>query len=134
MTAPTVQTVEPEAITNTEAILRGYCWHPGSDSIMYITFLYGKTTGYGYQTQYFQVTHGTVPGYFVAKITGLDPNSTYHFQICGVEGSNWNYGGDKQFKTRATAPDGTPGHYWIEGDYFCYLDSSGYKRVVKGEG
>lgn len=132
MTAPTVQTVEAEGITDTTVILRGYCWDIGADGITYIIFRYKKV---GDEWSY--SPHGyweALVQYFADKVTGLTADSNYLFEICGVEGENWNYGGEVAFKTRAEAPVGTAGHYWVEGNYWCYIDSAGYKRKVLGVG
>jgi len=134
VTAPTTQTVEAEAITNTTAILRGYCWDPGSDTIMYGIFRWRVVGGAWSYGNYIQMTSTNTPGYFMCKQTGLTTNTNYEFEFCGREGDNWYYPGAMTFKTRATAPDGTAGHLWIEGNYLCYLDSAGYKRRIAGEG
>ena len=136
MAAPTVQTVEAEAITNNEAILRGYCWDVGSDSIFYISFGYGDSyEDYGNWTwgSWLLMTH--YPRYWAWKATGLSADHLYHFAVCGANNLDETmYGGDLTFRTRAAAPVGTAGHFWVEGNYWCYIDSAGYKRKVKGEG
>lgn len=141
MAAPTVQTVEPEAITDTTVILRGYCWEPGSDTAQYVILGCGTETPQPNDIWFWgawrQVTSVNVPGYFVAKITGLTPNTVYHALIMSrdnMEPQNENEGGYIEFKTRADAPDGVAGHYWVENLNWCYIDAAGYKRVIKGEG
>ena len=136
MAAPTVQTVEAEGVTNTEAILRGYCWGQGDGAMPYIIFRYQKTDHLEYPHNGDEWTEykSALIGYYAHRITGLDPDSDYYFEFCGLDVANWNYGGEMLLHTRAGAPVGTAGHFWVEGDYWCYLDAAGYKRKIKGVG
>lgn len=139
MAAPTVQTIEAEAITNTEAVLRGYCWDVGLAEGGFVILGCGEVEDYSQWSKWgdWQVVWSSdTPSYRVWKATGLSPNTLYYFGIVSkdVGGENQNFGGYKQFKTRTTAPVGVAGHYWVEGDYWCYLDDGGYRRKLKGEG
>jgi hypothetical protein len=79
-------------ITATGATLNGTVDTPGTAH-----FEYGTSTGYGLTTPSQPVTAGAVS----AAVTGLTPNTTYHFKLV----SNGDDGGDKTFRS---APNPTP--------------------------
>jgi hypothetical protein len=71
-----------------------------------VHFDYGPTTSYGFSTvphNYNGVTTQSVS----ANITGLSPNTTYHFRIVATNTGGTIYGGDRTFST--LAPTGAPG-------------------------
>ena len=83
------------AITKTTATLNGTLLNPWALSQIY-QFQYGLTTSYGSTTPYY--TCSSVPLAVSANLTGLTPNTTYHYRLMGGEG----YGPDMTF---TTSPD-----------------------------
>jgi hypothetical protein len=72
----------------------------GTDSSEAVNFEYGTTTGYGSTTT---VHTQTATGAVSFALTGLTPNTTYHFQAQAV-GSSEAWGGDVTFMTSNPAP------------------------------
>jgi len=62
---------------------------------VYVSFEYGLTTAYGYETTPQEMTS---TGPFSFPLTGLSPNTTYHFRAKAV-GNGTSYGLDKSFTT-----------------------------------
>jgi phosphodiesterase/alkaline phosphatase D-like protein len=96
---PTVITSDATGIQATSATLNGKLDGLGSDDSAKVSFEWGVTTDYGNETtpEFRKVT-----GSFEAKLTGLAPNTTYHFRVKAVGSSGTAYGPDMQFTTRPT--------------------------------
>ena len=70
-----------------------------------VHFEYGTTTGYGSTTA--NSTHtGNTTQSVSANITGLSPNTTYHFRLVGTNNGGTRYGHDRTFRT--FSPIGPP--------------------------
>src|SRR4029077_2303227 len=80
-------TVDPNAITTT------------------VHFQYGTTTNYGSTTANRTYTGNTTQS-VSANITGLSPNTTYHFRLVGTNSRGTRYGSDRTFST--FSPTGPP--------------------------
>ena len=114
--APTVQTLVPSLITANSARLNATVNANGANTSFY--FEYGTTTAYG---------NVTTPGNTSASLsinfdlTGLAPNTTYHYHIVASNSGGTSYGGDVAFNTAIqsgptltlTAPNG--GENWTAG-------------------
>ncbi len=102
---PTVNTVAPTRILGTMATLSGYLYSLGTGSTSaVVSFEWGNGTSYGQTTP---AQSMTATGPYTAAISGLEPETWYHFRA-KVEGSNGvSYGSDKSFKT-TTAPPTPP--------------------------
>ncbi len=100
--APTVVTTAASSITSTGATLNGTVNANGASTT--VTFEYGLTTGYGSTVTAAQspVTGNTVTP-VSAAVTGLIPNTLYHFRAVGVNSEGTDYGNDMTFTT-STAP------------------------------
>jgi hypothetical protein len=61
-----------------------------------VSFVYGTTMEYG-ETSAASVSNGTA----TASITGLTPNTTYHYRVVSTNGSSVSRGGDKTFTTKS---------------------------------
>jgi hypothetical protein len=94
---PTIATDAANNITSTGAILNGNLTGLGSSSSVNVNFAYGASTSYGYTTS---VQTLSASGAFQAVITGLTPNTTYHFQA-NAGGVSIIYGNDVTFTTLA---------------------------------
>jgi phosphodiesterase/alkaline phosphatase D-like protein len=107
LAAPTVITTGATAVTTTGATLNGTVNANGSSTT--VTFQYGTTTGYGTTVTADQSPVTGATNTAVSKaLTGLTPNTTYHYRVVGQNGSGTTYGADMTFYTgAATAPTAT---------------------------
>jgi hypothetical protein len=97
VTAPSVTTGSATAITSSGATINGSLVSLGSVSSVNVSFNWGLTTSYGSTTTVQTLTAG---GNFGVTLTGLAPNTTYHFRT-QVTGSSTVYGSDNTFTTAA---------------------------------
>ncbi len=107
--AATATTVVASNVTQTSATLFGVVETGGSATNW--TFEYGTSTAYGKTTAVGAIPagQGNVP--VSAKVSGLKPGTTYHFQLLAQNNSGAPYytvttsgGGDQTFKTLAATP------------------------------
>jgi hypothetical protein len=82
-------------ITATSATLNGKLTSLGSSGMIKVNFSYGTSTGYGTSTTILMLT---TTGVFQTNITGLTPNTLYHFQA-NAGGVTVINGGDMTFTT-----------------------------------
>jgi Immunoglobulin I-set domain./Fibronectin type III domain. len=94
--APTVQTLAANSITPTSAQLNSTVNPNGSSTTFY--FQYGTTTGYGSTTASGNTSVSLTVNY---NLTGLAPNTTYHYRIVASNGGGTGYGSDVAFTTSA---------------------------------
>ena len=101
--APTVVTTAASGITGTTATLNGTV--NANNSATVTSFDYGLTVAYGTNIpgNPLNVSGNTVTAVNGA-ISGLLPNTLYHFRINGVSASGTTNGGDLTFTTSAIAP------------------------------
>ena len=134
LVAPEVDTMYPVGIGETWVELRGFVFDIGEGQSKYVIFEWGTTDEYGEYSGYLWVN---ATGIYQVSITTLTGGQEYHYRIDSVatdgENEEWNYGGDVEFHTPAASPPATENEIWVEGNNFCYIDSSGYKRVLRGE-
>ena len=103
-TAPTVQTQPAGEVTQTGATLNATV-NPDGGEISDCTLEYGTTTSYGSSAPCTpQPGSGETPVSVTAAITGLDPNTTYHYRIAATNTSGTTAGSDETLKTLPTAP------------------------------
>jgi len=74
------------------------------DTTCQVWFEYGKTTSYGSTTS---KKTKTATGAFSATISGLQPDTTYHFRAVAKNSRKTSYGADKTFHTSPTPPQVT---------------------------
>ncbi|MFH0768511.1 MAG: tetratricopeptide repeat protein [Chloroflexota bacterium] len=94
---PGVITSAATSITTKSAILNGDLTSLGDATTVYVSFQYGENITYGSITTAEAMTGR---GAFSANISGLSPNTTYHFRAKAV-GYDTVFGGDKTFRTLA---------------------------------
>ena len=94
--SPSVSTSSATNITSTSATLNGNLTDTGNASSVTVYFEYGTDTNYGSET-----THQTMnsTGSFTADISGLSPNTTYHYRAVATNSAGTSYGDDKTFVT-----------------------------------
>ncbi len=100
---PAVITCSATDVTTNSATPNGDLTSMGTASSVDVSFEYGLTTSYGYETTPQTLT---VTGPFSAPISGLDPNTTYHFKAKAV-GHGTRYGDDMTFTTLAEVAAGS---------------------------
>jgi hypothetical protein len=97
--APTVTTNAANSITSTGATLNGSI--NANNASTTVTFEYGLTTSYGTSVTADQSpvtgTSATAVSY---ALSGLTPNTTYHYRVVGVNGGGTTNGDDLSFTTQ----------------------------------
>ena len=100
---PTAGTTAATSITATGATLNGSI--NANNASTAVSFDYGTTTGYGTNVT---VTQSPVTGTTATAVsyvlTGLVPNTTYHFRVNGVNTAGTTNGTDLTFTTTAAVP------------------------------
>ena len=96
-TQPTVTTDNTTSITTTGATLCGTLDALGTASSANVSFQWGTSITYGtYTTTQVMTTTGT----FNTSLSGLSPDTTYHFRaVAHGDGTGSGYGADKTFTT-----------------------------------
>ena len=74
----------------------------GADTTVY--FQYGLTTAYGNNTGTADFGSGTTTLSGSSTLSGLTPNTTYHYQFVAYNSGGTRYGGDVPFTTSSAAP------------------------------
>jgi hypothetical protein len=90
-----VSTNSATNITTNSATLNGNLIAMGTATSVTVSFEWGNTTSYGNETAP-QVM--TIPGVFSGNLTGLNPNTIYHFRAKAI-GNGTSYGDDTAFTT-----------------------------------
>jgi glucose/arabinose dehydrogenase/PKD repeat protein len=88
-------------VTDRAATLRAHGSAGGEPTSWW--FKYGKTTSYGSETTHKSGGSGTNQQNVSARVTGLTPDTTYHFTACASNASGSGCGKDQKFRT------GSPG-------------------------
>ena len=99
---PVVTTNPATLIASFSATLNGSLNPHGFTTTVY--FQYGTTTSYGSTTP-MQTQTGNTYRNIAANISGLTPNTVYHFRIVATNSAGTRFGGDRTFTTlTATGP------------------------------
>lgn len=100
---PTATTNDASGIVLTAATLNGTV--NANNSSTTVTFEYGTSTSYGTTVAASPGIVAGTSGTSVSRaITGLTPNTTYHYRVVGVNAGGTTYGSDMTFSTDVTAP------------------------------
>jgi arylsulfotransferase ASST/concanavalin A-like lectin/glucanase superfamily protein len=117
---PSAVTGPASSIASTSATLNGTV-NPNGETTSY-RFNYGTTTSYGHPTPWRSAGSGTSDQSVSANLSGLEPNTTYHFRLVAIHADGQKtLGSDQTFTTTeayATVVLGTPGllSYWRLGE------------------
>jgi hypothetical protein len=95
-----------DTITYSGAVLKGTI-HPEGKETTYV-FEYGLTTAYGAQTEQASAGSADSAQPVAAEVSGLQPETTYHFRLVATNDDGTTRGPDKSFTTLA-APPSDPG-------------------------
>ena len=102
LAGPVVTTSPATGLTKTAATVQGIANPNGLATTAY--FEYGLTTGYGNQTTSQSIGNGTTAVNVQAVVSGLQPNTTYHFRIRANNSGGTALGEDVGFTTQADPP------------------------------
>src|SRR6266576_3504265 len=100
---PVVTTNAATNVTNSAAMFNGAVNPKGVTTSVH--FEYGLTTSYGSSTTTRSYSGHTTQK-VMANVSGLSPNTTYHFRLVGTNSGGTRYGGDRIFTT--FNPTGAP--------------------------
>lgn len=100
--APGVDTTAASAVTTSTATLNGMVNSQNSSTT--VSFEYGTTTGYGSRVAASQsVVSGGGQTAVNSALSGLSPNTTYHYRVNAVNSVGTSYGADATFTTGLSA-------------------------------
>lgn len=80
----------------TSAMMQGELFYIGTYASVYLSFQYGLDDNYGYSTS---ETSAASEQTLSVTLTGLTPNTTYHFRAVARSGVVYSYGADTTFTT-----------------------------------
>jgi phospholipase C len=101
---PTVETGGASSVTRTSATLNATV-NPNSGAVSDCHFEYGTSTFYGASVPCASLPgSGESPVAVSASVTGLSPNTSYHFRIVGANPGGTGYGSDQTFTTLPNPP------------------------------
>jgi plastocyanin len=103
---PSATTETATKVTSTEATLAGAVT-PNGLATTYL-FKWGTTAAYGQETAAKAVGSGTVAVTASALLSGLAPQTTYHFQLIATNSAGTTSGADRTFTTGAVPPFDPP--------------------------
>lgn len=95
--APAVATSGVSNVTYSSAILYGYVDAQGQATNY--SFQYGTTSGYGAQTPPSPVGNGTITIKVSQAISGLQPDTLYHYRVVATSSAGSKTGSDRTFTT-----------------------------------
>jgi hypothetical protein len=103
VTVPRVETLPAINVTSSDALLRGRVDPLDEETSAY--FVYGPTTNYGLATAAYSVGSSNQFVLVSSGVSGLLPQTTYHFNLVAYNTGATNWGGDQAFTTGVgTAP------------------------------
>lgn len=96
---PAATTTSSGGVTQTAATVNGTVNPTGAATSYY--FQYGTTTSYGSQTTTASAGSGFGPVNVSANLSGLTPNTTYHYRVVATNSNGTSNGADMTFTTGA---------------------------------
>jgi hypothetical protein len=113
-TAPGATTGSASSITTTGASVSGSV-NPNAQATTY-QFQFGTSTSYGSSTAVTSAGSGTSATAVSSALTGLKPNTTYHYRIVATNATGTTNGADATFKTKNIATRLTVGKVKVKGN------------------
>jgi hypothetical protein len=97
---PIVTTGSTSATTTSAATIEGSV-APNRDAVSMCVFQYGTSAAYGAEVPCAQnvAGEGSTPTTVTAALTGLTPNTTYHYRVIATNADGTSYGLDRTFTT-----------------------------------
>lgn len=114
---PVAVTTAATSITTTSATLNGTVDPNQSLTVYY--FEYGRTAAYGSSTLPATLLAGDSPVSVPGPVSGLNPNTLYHFRLVASNNAGTSVGNDLTFTT-TTVPPGTPNTPPVAVDDFTF--------------
>jgi CSLREA domain-containing protein len=102
LAAPAATTGDATAVTARTATVAATVNPNGRLTTFY--FQYGADIGYGSKSAESDAGAGVAGSAQTGTLTGLTPNTTYHFRVVAVSADGTSVGGDRTFTTAALAP------------------------------
>ena len=99
---PTVTTAAASGVTTSAATLNGAV-NPGGGTTT-ARFQFGKSTAYGSETPSQSVGSDRTDHALSATLSGLEPDTTYHYRVVATQGTLVVTSGDVAFKTPPVSP------------------------------
>ena len=90
----------PTSVGATSTMMQGELFDIGTYASVYLSFEYGLDTNYGYFTS---ETSAASPQTHSVTLTGLTPNTTYHYRAVARNGVVYSYGQDTTFTTATSS-------------------------------
>jgi subtilisin family serine protease/streptogramin lyase len=105
---PTAVTQDPTEVATSAATLNAAVNPNGADTSYW--FQYGKTSSYGSQVPISPVSigSGSAPVSVSETLSGLEPETVYHYRVVADSSGGTTYGSGKAFATRTVTPTGLP--------------------------
>lgn len=94
--SPQIQTSSATNVQNNSVVLNGYLSDMGGYSNTTVWLQYGLSASYGFETSH--ITQSNT-GLFSQTISGLAPNTTFHFRAAAQNSYGTSYGSDMTFMT-----------------------------------
>jgi hypothetical protein len=104
---PLATTGNAAFLTSSGALLQGAV-NPNGEATSY-WFEYGTTDSYGQLTPSASAGSGLIELTIGAQLTGLAPDTTYHFRLVAQSAGGTSHGADGQFTTRSAPPTAATG-------------------------
>jgi uncharacterized delta-60 repeat protein len=127
--APTVSLAAASGLSSTGAVLSGSV-NPGGQATT-LHFDYGRSTAYGSSTPVAQLPPGTAAAPVTSVLSGLAPDTVYHFRLVAQNASGTSASPDMTFRT-ASAP--RPARPLLLSAQTVYVSAHGSAAVLVGCG
>jgi hypothetical protein len=102
---PIAVTGSAQNVTGSGAELTARIWPYGATTA--VKFVYGATTAYGGTTAEQTVDSAITSTFVTQAVSGLAPNTLYHFKVIGTNSAGTTSGADSTFSTPVVAPTAT---------------------------
>ncbi len=130
---PSVTTGDASDVTRSAATVSGTVNPNGQDANYH--FEYGTGTSYGQSTSSSDAGSGSVAVPVTASLSGLDPDTTYHYRLVAANASGTTPGGDLTFTTNGSPAEKSKARV-LAGDVFLNGSGSGgegLRRLPRGQ-